>query len=117
MTGNRPLTRTGLYDPIHEHDSCGVGFVADIKGRKSRGIIVDALEILRNLEHRGACGCDALTGDGAGILIQIPQDFMSRVADECRIALPPAGEYGTGIVFFPTEAADRDLCLKTFERI
>ena len=71
----------GLYDPAHEHDSCGVGFIADLKGRKSHQIVSDALKILANLEHRGAVGADPLAGDGAGILIQIPHDFLK---DECK---------------------------------
>ncbi len=112
-----PPARTGLYDRAFEHDSCGVGFVADIKGRKSRKIISDALQILRNLEHRGACGCDAQTGDGAGILIQMPHAFFSRVADEAGIHLPAPGEYGTGLVFFPTEPGEREFCARSFERI
>src|SRR5262245_30366146 len=81
----------GLYDPMHEHDACGVGFVVDIKGRKSHTILQKALRVLKNLQHRGACGCEVNTGDGAGILIQTPDKFLRKVAPA---ALPPAGAYG-----------------------
>jgi glutamate synthase (ferredoxin) len=88
----------GLYDPRDERDACGVGFVVDIKGRKSATIVSRALRVLKNLQHRGACGCEVNTGDGAGILIQTPDRFLRRVAPA---ALPPAGEYGVGLVFLP----------------
>jgi glutamate synthase (ferredoxin) len=94
----------GLYDPRHEHDACGVGFVVDIKGRKSHTIVSQALRVLINLGHRGACGCEVNTGDGAGILVQMPDKFLRKVAPA---ALPPAGEYGAGLVFLPRDAADR----------
>src|SRR5579862_6369191 len=83
----------GLYDPAYDKDSCGVGFIADIKGRKSHRIIEDALTILLNLEHRGAVGADPRAGDGAGILVQIPHAFFSRKARELGFALPAPGEY------------------------
>src|SRR5438046_8600008 len=83
----------GLYDPAAEHDACGVGFVVDIKGRRSHGIVAKALEVLKNLQHRGACGCEINTGDGAGILMQIPDAFLRAVVS---VELPPAGEYGVG---------------------
>src|SRR5258707_6578533 len=89
----------GLYDPSHEHDACGVAFVVDIKGRKSRSIVDRALTVLKNLLHRGACGCEENTGDGAGILVQIPDVFLRRVANAAGVALPAAGSYGTGQVF------------------
>ncbi|HET9359282.1 MAG TPA: glutamate synthase large subunit [Vicinamibacterales bacterium] len=94
----------GLYDPQAEHDACGVGFVVHIKGRRSYGIVRKALEVLVNLEHRGACGCEENTGDGAGILIQIPDAFLRKVAG---VLLPAEGEYGTGLVFLPHEKAAR----------
>src|SRR5688500_13386124 len=94
----------GLYDPIHEHDACGVGFVVDIKGRKSHTIVEKALQVLKNLQHRGACGCEVNTGDGAGILMQMPDQFLRAVAPA---PLPPAGEYGAGLVFLPREAEPR----------
>jgi glutamate synthase (ferredoxin) len=117
MARTGPPPPTGLYDPAFEHDSCGVGFLADIKGRKSHRIISDALRILGNLEHRGACGCDAATGDGAGILIQMPHAFLSKVAKTVRITLPGPGGYGVGLVFLPTLEAERRFCVEAFERI
>ena len=99
----------GLYDPAHEHDACGVGFVVDIKGRKSHGIVRQALSVLINLLHRGACGSEPNTGDGAGILLQIPDKFFRRECRRLGIVLPAATEYGTGLVFLPpdTQRADR----------
>ena len=93
----------GLYDPRYEHDACGIGFVANIKGQKSHDIIVKGIQILINLTHRGACGCDPETGDGAGILIQIPHKFFARECAKLGFTLPPAGEYGVGMVFLPVE--------------
>src|SRR5215468_3228340 len=87
-------SRQGLYDPNDERDACGVGFVVDIKGRKSNAIVRKAMEVLINLEHRGACGCEANTGDGAGILIQIPDRFLRRETARLGITLPPEREYG-----------------------
>src|SRR6266851_307461 len=98
----------GLYDPAHEHDACGVGFVVDIKGRKSHAIVRQALTVLVNLLHRGACGCEANTGDGAGILLQMPDRFLRKAVAPHRINLPPPDEYGAGLVFLPRAAADRE---------
>src|ERR1017187_6449888 len=109
--------KQGLYDPRFEHEACGVGFVADIKGRKSHAIIQQALQVLLNLNHRGACGCEANTGDGAGILIQPPHEFLKLVAREGRVSLPGAGEYGIGMVFLPQDATQRAECEKIFETI
>src|SRR6266478_1370551 len=97
-----PPVAQGLYDPRDEHDACGVGFVVDIKGRKSHEIVRKSLQVLMNLAHRGACGCEVNTGDGAGILLQVPDKFLRKVAPA---PLPPAGEYGVGLVFLPREAA------------
>jgi glutamate synthase (ferredoxin) len=97
----------GLYDPRHEHDACGVGFVVDLKGRRSHGIVAQALTVLKNLLHRGACGCEPDTGDGAGILVQMPDRFLRREARRLGIPLPDPGEYGCGLVFLPREAAAR----------
>src|SRR5262245_12514240 len=97
----------GLYDPSLEKDSCGVGFIANIKGRKSHQIISDALSILCNLEHRGAVGADPRFGDGAGILVQIPHAFFSRKATELGFALPAPGEYAVGALFMPRDVAWR----------
>ena len=99
-----PLVQ-GLYDPKNEHDACGVGFVVDIKGRRSHAIVLKALEVLINLEHRGACGCEANTGDGAGILIQTPDAFFRKAVS---FALPAAGSYGAGLVFLPRDERDRE---------
>lgn len=106
----------GLYDPGFEHDSCGIGFVANIKGRKSHDIIANALSMLESMEHRGACGCEKNTGDGAGILIQTPHEFF---VDECLkigIKLPAYGEYGVGLVFFPQDERQREDCRQIFNR-
>ncbi len=103
-----PPSAQGLYDPRHEHDACGVGFVVHIKGRKSHAIVRQALRVLINLLHRGACGCEPNTGDGAGILLQMPDRFLRRECDRLRIALPGPGEYGAGLVFLPREGAARE---------
>ena len=100
----------GLYDPRHEHDACGVGFVAHIKGRKSHQIIAQGLQILRNLDHRGAVGADPLMGDGAGILIQLPDQLYREEMARQDVALPPPGEYGVGMLFLPKEHASRRAC-------
>ena len=97
----------GLYDPALAKASCGVGFIADIKGRKSHQIVVDALTILVNLEHRGAVGADPRAGDGAGILVQIPHAFFSRKAAEIGFRLPKPGDYAIGALFMPKETAWR----------
>ncbi|HAM70645.1 MAG TPA: glutamate synthase large subunit, partial [Verrucomicrobiales bacterium] len=116
-----PLTglprKQGLYDPSFEHDACGVGFVANVKGKKSHEIIRQGLQILLNLDHRGACGCEANTGDGAGILIQMPHEFLRKAAAEAKIKLPEPGHFGVGMVFLPPEAADRARCEAAFEKI
>jgi glutamate synthase (ferredoxin) len=109
--------KQGLYDPQFEHESCGVGFVVNIKGKKSHKIIRDALTILINLNHRGACGCEANTGDGAGILLQTPHGFLKEVCRKDKIKLPAAGEYGVGMVFLPRDANERRTCEKMFENI
>ena len=107
----------GLYDPRHEHDACGIGFVAHIKGHKSHDIIVKGIQVLINLTHRGACGCDPETGDGAGILIQIPHKFFARECARLGFTLPPAGEYGVGMTFLPVEKQQRLQCEGVIERI
>ena len=98
----------GLYDPAHEHDACGVGFVVSIKGVRSHGIVRQAIQVLCNLLHRGACGCEVNTGDGAGILLQIPDRFLRRQCAGLGITLPAAGDYGAGLVFLPRDGAERD---------
>jgi len=107
----------GLYDPRHEHDACGVGFVASIEGKPSHEIIRKGLQILINLTHRGACGCDPDTGDGAGILLQIPHAFFGREALRLGFHLPSPGEYGVGMIFLPVERTERILCEGILERI
>ncbi|MBW4889414.1 glutamate synthase large subunit [Mucilaginibacter sp. HMF5004] len=100
----------GLYRPEFEHDSCGTGFLANLNGHKSNEIIVDALTILENMEHRGACGCDPLSGDGAGLLIQIPHEFLMEECTSLEISLPEPGEYGVGMIFFPKEPTAKKAC-------
>ena len=107
----------GLYDPAHEHDACGVGFVVDIKGRRSHAIVSQALEVLKNLLHRGACGCEVNTGDGAGILIQMPHAFLSRECARAGIPLPAPGHYGAGLVFLPRAAGEAAECRRIVEEI
>ncbi len=108
--------RQGLYDPRHEHDACGLGFIAHIKGRKSHAIVTQALQILKNLTHRGATGADPLQGDGAGILIQLPDAFLRRVCGAQGLTLPAVGQYGVGMVFLPKEPASRMACEQEIER-
>src|SRR5436190_19621768 len=103
-----PPPAQGLYDPRYEHDACGVGFVVNIKGRKSHAVVKRGLQVLINLQHRGACGREANTGDGAGILIQPPDKFLRKVTRDLSIGLPPAGQYGVGNVFLPRDAAQRE---------
>ncbi len=108
----------GMYDPDYEHDSCGVGFTAHIKGLKSRQILDDALRILRHMTHRGACGCEANTGDGAGILTAIPHEFLSQaVQKDLGLSLPAPGKYGVGLVFLPTDPAERAECRQEVNRL
>ncbi|MFM2092059.1 MAG: Ferredoxin-dependent glutamate synthase 1, partial [Planctomycetota bacterium] len=110
MTGLPPAQ--GLYDPAFEHDACGVGFIANLKGKKTHQTVARGVQILRNLTHRGAVGADPLDGDGAGILIQIPDAFFRAVAGT---TLPIAGDYAVGMVFLPKAAAVRSLCEKALE--
>ena len=129
MTSNRtkktndrqaPITappKQGLYDPQFEHDSCGVGFLVNIKGKKSHGIVISALQILLNLDHRGAVGCEPNTGDGAGILIQTPHDFFRKVSDKLGFKLPAPGQYGVGMLFMPKDKAGREAVKKEFAKI
>ena len=113
---NHPPRAQGLYDPANEHDACGVGFVAHIKGKKSHAIVEQGLQILKNLTHRGAVGADPLAGDGAGILLQIPDAFLREEMAKQKIKLPPAGQYGVGMVFLPQEPASRIACEYEIER-
>ncbi len=110
------MENKGLYNPSFEHDSCGIGFVANIKSNKSHRIISDALTILENMEHRGACGCEINTGDGAGILIQTPHEFFFDECLKLGIHLPSYGKYAAGVLFFPKEIRLREECREIFTR-
>lgn len=110
-------TPQGLYSPENEKDSCGVGFVANIKGEKSHSLVKKAIQVLENLSHRGAVGADPKTGDGAGILLQIPDEFFRIQCDTLGYKLPPVGEYGVGMVFLPRETAVKLQCEGIIERI
>ena len=109
--------KQGLYDPRNEKDSCGIGFVVNIKGQKSHDIVRKGLQVLENLTHRGAQGCDPCTGDGAGILLQVPHAFLKRAAGDAGMTLPGAGEYGVGQLFLPPTADSRRQCEKLFAEI
>ncbi len=106
----------GLYRPEFEHDACGIGFIANIKGRKSHQIVEDGIKMLTRMEHRGACGCEANTGDGAGILIQVPHEFFLDELTKLGLHLPPYGEYGVGMVFFPHDEKLREECRTILNR-
>jgi len=112
-----PPTKQGLYDPRFEHDACGVGFVVNIKGEKSREIVEQALMVLQNLDHRGACGCEENTGDGAGMLIQIPHTFFQHACEGLGFKLPDPGEYGVGMVFLPDDRKHRPQFEKVVKEI
>jgi len=116
MTHQMPPGKQGLYDPSHEHDACGVGFVTDLQDRPSHDIIAQAVQVLVNLEHRGACGCETNTGDGAGILFQKPHKFLARECEKQKLRLPRAGEYGVGMVFLPQDPQARRECEAMFEQ-
>ena len=105
--GNGTPQRRGLYDPRMEHDACGIGFVVNISGEKSHRIVEQGIEMLKNLEHRGACGCDPTTGDGAGVLLQVPHEFFHKVLPD---TIPFPGQYGVGMVFLPPDRSDRHVC-------
>ena len=109
--------KQGLYDPAFEHDACGVGFVAHVRGIKSHSLVQQGLQILNNLDHRGACGSEANTGDGAGILIQMPHEFLMEACRTARIHLPAAGDYGTGLIYLPKDPRTRRKVELAFEKI
>jgi glutamate synthase domain-containing protein 2/glutamate synthase domain-containing protein 1/glutamate synthase domain-containing protein 3 len=112
----REASEKGLYRPENEHDSCGVGFVANIKGIRSHAIVEQALQVLANLEHRGACGCDPLTSDGSGILFQLPYSFFGQEAVRLGFKLPRPGRYGVGMFFLPQDEDKREHCEQLIER-
>jgi len=107
----------GLYNPELEHDSCGVGFVCNIKGQSSNAIVKQGVEVLHRLAHRGAVGSDPKTGDGAGVLIQLPHDFLKKAAQDAGINLPPPGAYGCGLIFLPQDSQERKFCKEVFEGV
>ncbi|MCU0551420.1 MAG: glutamate synthase large subunit [Leptolyngbya sp. Prado105] len=109
--------KQGLYDPQFEHDACGVGFIVQMKGKSSHSIVQQALTILANLEHRGACGAETNTGDGAGILMQVPHQFFQKVTAGLNIALPATGQYGVGMIYSSPDLAQREAGRRIFEQI
>ncbi len=110
--------KQGLYDPANEKDSCGVGFVANLKGEPCHQNVLDALQMLVNMEHRGGCGCEPNTGDGAGILVGLPESFLRKVAnDELGVTLPEKGQFGAGLVFLPKIDSERKKCIEAVEAI
>ena len=115
MADSGPPPAQGLYDPALEHDSCGFGFVVDIKGRPSHDIVVKALEVLCNLEHRGATGAEKETGDGAGILLQTPHAFLAAACAKLGLTLPGPGRYGVGMVFLPPSEHGREAIYRLFD--
>ncbi|MEK6772282.1 MAG: glutamate synthase large subunit, partial [Pseudomonadota bacterium] len=117
MSKNETNPGRGLYAPHTEHDACGVGFVVHMKGVASHSIVTNALSILKNLQHRGACGCEENTGDGAGILLQLPHSFYVREAKTLGMSLPNAGHYGCGLVFLPRQECEAAACKQQFETI
>jgi glutamate synthase (NADPH) large chain len=117
MISRGPPPREGLYDPRFEHDACGVGFVADLMGRKSHDILCKSIQVLLNLRHRGACGSEKIVGDGAGLLLQLPHRFFTERGERLGIRLPPAGEYAVGMMFLPTDANARERCEHLVESI
>ena len=117
MNNNQLPPQQGLYDPRFEHDACGVGFIVHMNGKKSHELVEQALTILSNLEHRGACGAETNTGDGAGILMQIPHKFFKKVAERENITLPEAGQYGVGIIYSSPEPQLREKGRGVFETI
>jgi glutamate synthase domain-containing protein 2/glutamate synthase domain-containing protein 1/glutamate synthase domain-containing protein 3 len=112
-----PPPKQGLYDPRHEHDACGQGFVVHLKGHKSHRIVEQAIQVLKNLDHRGACGSEVNTGDGAGILVQMPHAFNEEVCRKARIVLPGPGQYGSGIIFLPRNPTVRRAVEQRFEQV
>ncbi len=110
------VSNTGLYSSQFEHDACGIGFVANIKGNKGHQIVSDALTVLENMEHRGACGCESNTGDGAGIMIQVPHEFFFDECIKLGVHLPAYSKYGVGVLFFPRDIRLREACREIFNR-
>ncbi|UTA70127.1 glutamate synthase large subunit [Emticicia sp. 21SJ11W-3] len=116
MTESEQTMEQGLYRSEFEHDACGIGFRAHLKGRRSHGIVADAIKMLERMDHRGACGCDPNTGDGAGILLQIPHEFLLDECNKLNFQLPSSGEYGVGMIFFPMNETEREECREILNR-
>ncbi|MBA4850075.1 glutamate synthase large subunit [Emticicia sp. BO119] len=116
MTETEQVIEQGLYRSEFEHDACGIGFRAHLKGRRSHGIVADAIKMLERMDHRGACGCDPNTGDGAGILLQIPHEFFLDECNKLGFQLPSSGEYGVGMIFFPMNETEREECREILNR-
>lgn len=116
MTETEQVIEQGLYRSEFEHDACGIGFRAHLKGRRSHGIVADAIKMLERMDHRGACGCDPNTGDGAGILLQIPHEFFLDECNKLNFQLPATGEYGVGMIFFPMNETEREECREILNR-
>ncbi|CAH8389411.1 unnamed protein product [Eruca vesicaria subsp. sativa] len=112
-----PEKPLGLYDPSFDKDSCGVGFVAELSGETSRKTVTDSLEMLIRMTHRGACGCESNTGDGAGILVGMPHEFYAEAAKDLGFVLPPAGKYAVGMFFLPTAESRRDESKSVFTKV
>ena len=112
----RTMSRSGLYDPRYEHDACGVGFVVNVNGAATHAIVRQGIQVLENLVHRGACGCDPETGDGAGMLLQLPHRFFAEEAERLRFDLPAPGAYAVGMVFLPGKAQDAKTCMRIIEQ-
>src|SRR5438445_10518016 len=108
--------KQGLYDPAYEHDACGIGFIAHVHGVRSRDVVEKSLQLLQNLSHRSAVAADACTGDGAGILLQVPHVFLRRACGFARITLPDAGRHGVGMAFLPSRKRERTPCDRVIQR-
>ena len=115
MTVMSTIPKQGLYDPRYEHDACGVGFVANIRGQKSHEVVSKGIQVLINLEHRGACGCDPESGDGAGLLVQIPDAFLRRECGGLGIRLPEEGRYAVGMIFLADGSSEAERQAAIFE--
>jgi glutamate synthase domain-containing protein 2/glutamate synthase domain-containing protein 1/glutamate synthase domain-containing protein 3 len=116
ILSKREISRSGLYEPFYEHDACGIGFICNIDGNRTHNVIENGLQILVNLTHRGACGCDPETGDGCGIMIHVPHDFLKEDVVEHGFELPDRGQYGVGMVFLPRDRESRDSCMQILNK-
>ncbi|MCF6285317.1 MAG: glutamate synthase subunit alpha, partial [Candidatus Hydrogenedentes bacterium] len=112
----REISRSGLYEPYYEHDACGIGFICNIDGNRSHEVIKNGLQILVNLTHRGACGCDPETGDGCGIMLHIPHELLKEDVEQHGFELPEPGEYGVGMIFLPQDRESRESCMQILNK-